>query len=656
MGVTGAPKRVSMGERRPRVAIVVVAMLLSVGGALGAEVDYASLLSRETVAFVQVRRVSKLIERVAKLGPLDKLLRDIGLPAKHSAEVERVLRGLRSLNWSFHVPGMGGRSRSVDVLLIADHAEPRFVQELLRDGAKLKELRFAPGSAPPEFDADTLRRNHGYVWAEPELGKIVVATDPALVYGVAEAFRKGRAASLASDPAYKLVGLPHVGRDIQGYGSVPELVRTVASGGGYVSRREAAKAAFLMGLVGSSAVSYAQNFDGSRAEALAGPVPEGVDSSILRCIGGAVSGAALIPEDAIVSASVGVRDGTRLWALLRRILIRFAVSHDQKDGEREFERDLARTESELGFRIDEAAEVVKGVGVFVAKGWGCGFVYVRDAGKARDLLRRALPRGRRRFDVAGEEAFWVGRKSDGFAYLQRGDCVLISPKVEWLRRAASSIREGITLAKSDAFPAVKAKLGDDSLLFALLRPGKIPKNAFDDDLLPVLGGLGKATTLVLSLDGRLLKARLTGAPDPVRMLSSVIELQRKRRRPVPRATRMAPAGRMVRGSTAMPDRVLNRRSPYILAEPPWTVRKIRYRDWIRYPVDPATSYRIRSGKKWSGMVTCATCKRPIPVPPRSTRMPTADAPEDDMPKPYKCPRCGKEANKAVLEELKIRRR
>ena len=634
------PERTSGVRRRPSAIAVLVAVLLCVGVALAAEVNYAALLSRETIGFVQVRRVDRLLKRAGELGPLSKTLQGLGVPAKETANVARVLRGLRSTNWSFHVPAMGGRDRTVDVLVIADLDDPKFLLGLMRDGARLKELRFPPGSKPPVFDADDLGRNNGFVWAQPELGKLVVSTDPALVYGVAEALRKGRADSLATDPAYKAVGLPHARRDIQGYGSVPELVRLIVADGSYVSRREAAQAAFLMGLVGSSAVSYGQDFDGSRAEALAGPVP---DASVLRCLGGPLRGAKMMPHDAIVGAAVSVRDGTRLWTMLRGGIKRFAGAYKPRDAG-EFERDLARGESELGFRVDEAAELVKGVGVFVGDGWGAGFIFVRDAEKARGLLRRTLPRGRRRLAVAGEEAFWAGRKSDGFAYLQRGDCVLIAPKVEWLRRAASGAPKGAPL-----------QVGGDGVLFASLRPRKIPKPLLDDDLYPLLDGLGETVTLTLSLDGRLLKARLTGAPDPVRMAASVIELQRKRRRPVPRAKRVVPMRPRRRAHHRIPEHVLNRRSPYILAEPPWTVEWIRYRDWIKLPVDAATSYRMRNGKKWSGKLVCATCKRPIPIWPRRKMSPAErrmTTPEDDMPKPYKCPRCGKEANAAVLEERK----
>ena len=119
---------------------------------------------------------------------------------------------------------------------------------------------------------------------------------------------------------------------------------------------------------------------------------------------------------------------------------------------------------------------------------------------------------------------------------------------------------------------------------------------------------------------------------------------------------------IVRGmseSNAIPAHVLNRESEYILCETPWTVEKIKYRDWIKLPVDDATSYRVKDGKKWSGKMVCASCKQPIPVPARPKQPPqTSDdpeaAPEDDMPKPYKCPRCGKEANEAVLEEAKAK--
>ena len=108
-------------------------------------------------------------------------------------------------------------------------------------------------------------------------------------------------------------------------------------------------------------------------------------------------------------------------------------------------------------------------------------------------------------------------------------------------------------------------------------------------------------------------------------------------------------------STAIPEHVLNRESEYILCEEPWTVEKIKYRDWIKLPIDDPTSYRTRDGKKWSGKMVCASCKQPIPVQARPRTQPSAEpegTPEDDMPKPYKCPRCGKEANEAVLEESK----
>lgn len=110
--------------------------------------------------------------------------------------------------------------------------------------------------------------------------------------------------------------------------------------------------------------------------------------------------------------------------------------------------------------------------------------------------------------------------------------------------------------------------------------------------------------------------------------------------------------------TSIPDHVLNKKHKYIVAQEPWTVEEITYKEWISYPQDKATGYRTKDGKKWASVMTCASCKQQIPVQARQMKAPkpadgAAEAP--DEPKPYKCPRCGKEANEAVLEMQKGRR-
>ena len=93
-----------------------------------------------------------------------------------------------------------------------------------------------------------------------------------------------------------------------------------------------------------------------------------------------------------------------------------------------------------------------------------------------------------------------------------------------------------------------------------------------------------------------------------------------------------------REASPIPASVLNREVECILARPPWTEEKLPYIKWIRLPMDEATRYRIRDGKPWSKKTICASCGRPIPVPPRrhGSRV--------DKTRPSPCPRCHKEAN------------
>lgn len=108
------------------------------------------------------------------------------------------------------------------------------------------------------------------------------------------------------------------------------------------------------------------------------------------------------------------------------------------------------------------------------------------------------------------------------------------------------------------------------------------------------------------------------------------------------------------GSATAPDRVLDRKVSFVLAEEPWTVKEFRYGDIQDKPIDEETGYRIIDGKKWGSAMVCASSDlegdpHMIPVPPRS-RTEDEDVDEDtmnvvdDMDRPYECPICGKEAN------------
>jgi len=107
----------------------------------------------------------------------------------------------------------------------------------------------------------------------------------------------------------------------------------------------------------------------------------------------------------------------------------------------------------------------------------------------------------------------------------------------------------------------------------------------------------------------------------------------------------------------VPQWVLDQKHPYIEAKDPFTQKEFRYGDIMDCEVDKATSYRKIESKLWASPMKCASCQKDIPVAPREVKEPkpvkegeAAPPEEDDFAKPYKCPRCGKEANQEALNQ------
>ena len=111
--------------------------------------------------------------------------------------------------------------------------------------------------------------------------------------------------------------------------------------------------------------------------------------------------------------------------------------------------------------------------------------------------------------------------------------------------------------------------------------------------------------------------------------------------------------RSTRDDVNIPQRLLDEKRDYILAEEPWTTQTMRYGDWVELKEDTETGCRYKDGKKWALAMTCATCKKRIPVQPQKVGEDADAAPGARSGiKPYKCPRCGGEANEMALEEAK----
>jgi len=83
-----------------------------------------------------------------------------------------------------------------------------------------------------------------------------------------------------------------------------------------------------------------------------------------------------------------------------------------------------------------------------------------------------------------------------------------------------------------------------------------------------------------------------------------------------------------------PDRVLAQQEKMISAAAPYETREFTTGQIMDAKVDPETGYKMIDGKKWAGVIVCASCGKEIPAAPHKVG-------SDEPLKlgQYKCPRC-----------------
>ena len=507
--------------------------------------DAARLLPDDTIAYLRLSNLSKVVDEVAKGNTAKQLLEILEKEAEPAAvEMVRAVLAtagrVRALHVSFHGAVEYRRQVDVDLLAIADVGQatplPDFLpHSLMRFLAKTDKVN---GVQIYELTEDLRREAEIRLYVASVDGKVLISTDRSVFEGVLSTLEREREDSLADNRLFKKLRRGQAGADVALYVSVPQLIGLIEPTLSRYERRDFRAVSKALGLRDVKYASCALDYAGRGISVKLLSDPYGQPYQLLAQPPASKAVFAYLPQGTRIAIAASVGDGKATWARLRRHISDCLLAVEGRHDEAEFRRELAEAQRKVGVNFADAAALIDELGFFLdAEGQDGGqreppfglFIKVKGAQMAARLMGQLVRTAfRDQVKTQQHRGTAIHTAQRDFHWSIVGDYVFISPRPEIIKRVIDAKAAQNGLDRSERFTRLTPLLAEKNVVFAYVdTAGFLPEierelNDLPAPVVQLLRGLSHGA--VLTADDGLIEVQVAQSRPVgvVRILDTVL--------------------------------------------------------------------------------------------------------------------------------------
>jgi len=513
------------------LVVIAVAAVVLMSSEWWGGFNAATVLPDDTIVYFRVSDLPEVWERLDEKGTTEKFREffqeNAELTEEEVAEYEAMLRRVRSVHYSFHGLRKRKYGAAPKLLFIADIGADTPLDEFLPKHAtdKLTQATEHNGVQLYEMKEKTRRKSDLTALFASSHGKVLMASDKGTLEDVLDALADGRRDSLAKNDDFQRVTGGAGGRDCTVYVSVRRALDLAKTQMPPRLRQMVEPAWKSLGVGGIECLAVSGDIGAKTASARVLMDPE---SAIYELIAQPATERKVVdylPETTLACVAVGVGDGKAALRSLKEAMsdvVRKALSAQGPPGARpgrglDVDEELKQIERQFGIDLEDAAGLVKEVGVFVGDRPGlntvAAFVQVTDDAEAERMLERVTKKLTGGRDTVRKHKGVAIHTAGPIAWAMLDDYVFLGGETA-LEAVGAAHESGKTLAETDAYREVADLLPSRSSHFVYVSPDRalelMPKPLRRDGGLEALRDLaeGLAVAAAVKADDGLVEITL----------------------------------------------------------------------------------------------------------------------------------------------------